>query len=106
MTEASAGGRAELEQRVIQKSQEDQAFRSSLLDDPKAAIERELGTSLPAGVQIHVVEETSNTVYLVLPQAGSQGGAGGELSDQDLESVAGGWGTGGSTTAASCDTTC
>ena len=105
MTEASAGGRKELEQQVIQKSQEDPAFRSSLLDDPKAAIERELGVPLPGGVQVQVVEETSDTVYLVIPQA-SGGGAGGELSDQDLESVAGGWGTGGSTTAASCDTTC
>lgn len=105
MTQASAGSRQELEQRVIQKSQEDPAFRSSLLDDPKAAIERELGTSLPGGVQVHVVEETSNSVYLVLPRTTS-GGAGGELSDQDLEAVAGGWGTGGATTQASCNTTC
>ena len=105
MAEASAGGRKELEQRVIQKSLEDSEFRASLLADPKAAIERELGTSLPAGVQVNVVEESSNSLYLVLPQA-SQGGAGGELSDQDLEAVAGGWGTGGATTQQSCGTTC
>jgi len=105
MTEASAGGRKELEQRVIQKSQEDSAFRASLLADPKAAIEQELGTSLPAGVQVSVVEESSNAFYLVIPQA-SQGGAGGELSDQDLEAVAGGWGTGGATTQQSCGTGC
>jgi len=105
MTEASAGGRKELEQRVIQKSQEDSAFRASLLADPKAAIEQELGTSLPAGVQVHVLEESSNAFYLVLPQD-TQGGAEGELSDQDLEAVAGGWGTGGSTTQQSCGTTC
>ena len=40
MTEASAGGRKELEQRLIQKAQEESEFRSSLLADPKAAIER------------------------------------------------------------------
>lgn len=102
---AQAGDRKELEQRVIQKAGEDAEFRSSLLADPKAALEQELGASLPAGVQVQVVEETANTVYLVLPQA-SSGGEGGELSDQDLEAVAGGWGTGGSTTQQSCGTTC
>jgi hypothetical protein len=105
MTQASSGGRKELEQRLIQKAQEDSAFRSSLLSDPKGAIEQELGTSLPAGVQVQVVEETSNSLYLVLPQASSSG-AGGELSDSDLEAVAGGWGTGGSTTQQSCGTSC
>ena len=98
--------RREVEQRLIQKSQEDQAFRSSLLDDPKAAIEREVGATLPTGLRIQVLEETSNTVYLVLPQATSQAGSGGELSDQELESVAGGWGTGGATTQQSCGTVC
>jgi hypothetical protein len=105
MAQAGAGDRKELEQRVIQKAQQDSEFRSRLLADPKAALEQELGTSLPAGVQVQVVEETSNSIYLVLPQA-SSGGAGGELSDQDLEAVAGGWGTGGATTQQSCGTVC
>jgi hypothetical protein len=105
MTEAGASNRRELEQRVIRKSQEDPQFRASLLSDPKAALEQELGASVPAGLQVHVVEETPNSIYVVLPQASSRG-SGGELSDQDLEAVAGGWGTGGATTQQSCGTTC
>jgi hypothetical protein len=37
------------------------------------------------------VEETADTIYLVLPSA-SAVGQGGEISDQDLEQVAGGVG--------------
>ncbi len=103
MTEANS--RQELEQRLVQKAQDDAAFRASLLADAKSAIEQELGAPLPAGVQVNVVEESADTVYLVLPQA-SSAGEGGELSDADLEAVAGGWGTGGATTQASCNTTC
>jgi hypothetical protein len=36
------------------------------------------------------VEETADTVYLVLPSA-SPLGEGGELSDREFEAVAGGW---------------
>ena len=89
MTEASGGGgRAEIERRLVQRGLEDEDFRRRLLDDPKAAVEQELGTRLPEGVQVRVVEESSDTIYLVLPSA-SAGSQGGELSDQDLEAVAG-----------------
>ena len=40
-----------------------------------------------------MVEETADTIYLVLPNA-SPAGEGGELSDRELETVAGGWGSG------------
>jgi Nitrile hydratase, alpha chain len=88
MSEAS--GRQEMERRIIQRSIEDEAFRRRLVEDPKAAVEQELGTRLPEEVQVRAVEETADTIYLVLPSA-SPGGGGGELSDQELEAVAGGW---------------
>ena len=53
-------------------------------------MEQELGTRLPEGIEVRVVEETADTIYLVLPYASPLGGEEGELSDQDLEAVAGG----------------
>ncbi len=93
MTEAAAGGgRAEMERRVVERSLKDDAFRQRLLADPRAALEEELGTRLPEELQVRAVEETADTIYLVLPSASPVAGEGGELSDRELEAVAGGWG--------------
>jgi hypothetical protein len=92
MTEAAGGGRAEMEGRIVQRSLDDESFRRRLLEDPRAAVEEELGTRLPEGVEVRAVEETAETIYLVLPSASPLGGSE-ELSDQDLEAVAGGGST-------------
>jgi hypothetical protein len=92
MTEASGGGRAEVERRLVERSLQDDAFRQRLLEDPRAAMEQELGVRLPEEVQVRAVEETADTIYLVLPSA-SRIGEGGELSERELEAVAGGWGS-------------
>jgi hypothetical protein len=90
MSETSGGtGRAEMERTLVQRSMEDDSFRQRLLDDPKAAVEQELGSQLPEGVEVRVVEESADTIYLVLPFAPAVG-EGGELSDRELEAVAGG----------------
>jgi hypothetical protein len=59
-----------------------------LLQNPNATVERELGTSIPSNIEIRVVEETPSTLYLVLPPQSMA--AGQELSDRELEQVAGG----------------
>jgi hypothetical protein len=89
MTEAAGGGRSEIERRLIERSIQDESFRQQLLADPKAAVEQELGTRLPEEIRVVAVEETADTIYLVLPSA-SPAGETGELSDLDLEAVAGG----------------
>jgi Nitrile hydratase, alpha chain len=94
MSEASGGGgdaRAEMERRLVQRSIEDDAFRQRLIEDPKGALEQELGARLPEEVRIVTVEESADTIYLVLPSTPMAGAEGAELSDQELESVAGGW---------------
>ena len=95
MTEASGGAtsRAEMERRLIERALEDETFRQRLLDDPKGVVEQELGTRLPEDVRMVTVEETQDTIYLVLPFSSPVGSAeGGSLSDQELEAVAGGSG--------------
>ena len=81
-----------MERRLVQRSMEDDSFRQMLLDDPKATVEQELATQLPEDVEVSVVEESQQTIYLVLPFA-SAVGEGGEISDEQLEAAAGGGGT-------------
>jgi hypothetical protein len=88
---SEATGRAQMERRLIEKSVEDDAFRQRLIEDPKGAVGQELGTRLPEEVRVVAVEETQDTIYLVLPATPMAGTEGGALSDQQLESVAGGW---------------
>jgi hypothetical protein len=92
MSQASAGGgkRAEIERTLVQRSMEDEDFRQRLLEDPKEAVEQEMvGAQLPEGVEVRVLEESADTIYLRLPSA-SAVGEGEELSDEELEAVAGG----------------
>jgi hypothetical protein len=92
MPEATSGGgsRAEWERRLIDRSLKDEDFRQRLLDDPKGTIEHDLGSKLAESIEVRVVEESADTIYLVLPSASALGEQGGELSDQELDAVSGG----------------
>jgi hypothetical protein len=85
---AAAGGfsRAEVKQALIQRCLQDESFRQRVLADPKATIEQELREQLPANLEVRVLEEAPEVVYLVLPPSRSVG----ELSDKELDAVAGG----------------
>ena len=80
-----------MERRLKERSIEDESFRRRLIEDPKGAVEQELETRLPEEVRVVTVEETADTIYLVLPSTPIAGAEGVELSDRALESVAGGW---------------
>ena len=69
---------------IVAKAWADGKFKQRLLADP-AAVLKEHGITLPAGVTVAVLENTDKVLHLVLPAA-SQG----ELSEADLEKVAGG----------------
>ena len=74
----------ERRRRLVEKAVEDEAFRARLIADPKAAIEEELGVTLPPGLAVEVHEEGADTAHLVLPPPRDA------LSDEQLMRVAGG----------------
>ena len=83
--------RSEFEDNLALKAYEDDSFRQNLITDPKSIYEQELGTNIPDFVKIEVLEEKPNTIYLVLPKKNQVAEAEGELSEEDLEAVAGGF---------------
>jgi hypothetical protein len=87
--------RYQLEQSLIERSMKDESFRKQLIENPGAAIEAETGIKIPETMSIKVLEEDPKTVYLILPAKPIEN-ADLELSEAELESVAGGTGgTGG-----------
>ena len=86
----------ELTAHIIEKSMKDPAFRQRLLADPKSTIEQETGQPYPPGMRIKVVEEDSDVLVLAIPKVPAA--ASGELSEAELETVAGGGCTFGGTT--------
>jgi len=80
-----AQGRARKAGQLLIKAWEDPAFKQRLVADPRGVLQ-EHGLPLPAGKAVRVVEDTAGTVHLVLPPKPADG----ELSDEQLEQVAGG----------------
>ena len=79
--------RTEIEEIVINNAIKHPQYREALLKDPKKVIETQLNNKLPDGLQVKVIEESGDTIFLRLPHVITEGS---ELSDSDLEQVAGG----------------
>ena len=72
-------------------------YRDALIKDPKGTIEKQMAMTLPANMNVKAVQETADTIYVVVPHVPAEG----ELDDADLEKVAGG--KGGSDYDAECN---
>jgi len=75
--------RQEFTERIIKRAQADREFKKALLDNPRETL-GQLGAQLPAEVEVKVVEESPEVVYLVLPAEP------GELTNDQLDRAAGG----------------
>ncbi|RXZ84308.1 NHLP leader peptide family natural product precursor [Paenibacillaceae bacterium] len=56
-----------LKTQIIQKAWEDAAFKTQLLADPKAAIKDAFNIDIPDYINLTVVEESVDHLYLVIP---------------------------------------
>ncbi len=77
--------RGEIQDLLAKFAVENPKYRDALIRDPKGIIEKQLNASL-GKVQVKAVVETADTAYVVVPHVAKAG----ELSDADLEKVAGG----------------
>jgi hypothetical protein len=79
--------REELLNAILDRAAVDMAFRRALLTDPQAAIYERFGVHIPADFRIKFVEKDPDVdALVVLPDPRPTG----ELSDGDLDVVAGG----------------
>ncbi|HEY2574049.1 MAG TPA: NHLP leader peptide family RiPP precursor [Verrucomicrobiaceae bacterium] len=70
--------------KVVAKAWADEGLKKRLLAD-SATVLKEYGLELPTGMSVHIVENTERDLYLVFPPRPSE-----ELSEKELEKVAGG----------------
>lgn len=79
----------------------DMTFRSKLLSNPNTAVQEIAGKPIPPNVKVRILERQGYDFTLILPDSV---GKGGELSDAQLEQVAGGKGS--CLAASECNNSC
>ena len=80
--------RSDIEAKIVALAWQDDEFRRKFVADPKGQFEERLGTKLPDSLKMTAHEENENSLHFVIPmkpQANLD-----ELSDEELEKVAGG----------------
>ena len=79
--------RGEIQDLLVKFATEQPAYKDSLKKNPKEVIYKQFGIQIPGNTKVQVLQETADQVYVVLPHVVESGA---ELSDADLEAVAGG----------------
>ena len=85
MAESLTMTRGQLHDLLARFADENPKYREALISDPKNVLEKQLGHNL-GKLNVKAVIETPDTMYVVVPYVTKEG----ELSDSDLENVAGG----------------
>ncbi len=84
---SQALNRHDLEAKIVKRCWEDDTFRKEFTADPAGAFSKYLGVSKSSLPKISVVQEVPGSWSIVLPAKPANAG---ELSEADLENVAGG----------------
>jgi len=78
-----------LQARLIERAWKSNDFRQSLIKNPKHTIEREFNIRLPDNIILEVLEETSDKLYIVLPNNDSADSSENLLTEEELTAVTG-----------------
>jgi len=77
--------RDEIGKNVISHAAKHSDYREALLKDPRKVIETQLNNKLPDGLQVEIVQEPGDTLFIRLPRKITGGS---ERSGSDLEQIA------------------
>ena len=80
--------RKDFEVELVAKAWNDEKFREQLISNPKRIVEQELGEELPEDINVEIIQEPLNTLYIVMP---TKPEISEELGEEELENVAGGF---------------
>jgi hypothetical protein len=86
---AFAKSRASIDELLTKKAWEDDGFRRRFVADPKGMMAEYFGQPMPDTLRVTVHEESAGDLHFVIP-ARPPADALGELTDAELEQVAGG----------------
>lgn len=81
--------RLERDEQVLNRAMGDAEFRKELIERPHASLSSLYGVTIPESADVQVFEESRNSHFVVIPPDMTQMSE--ELTDEQLEAVAGGW---------------
>ncbi|MBU0971612.1 MAG: class IIb bacteriocin, lactobin A/cerein 7B family [Proteobacteria bacterium] len=59
---------AEIKTKLVAKAIQDEVFRQNLINNPNQAIKDVFGVEIPKGKSLHLLEQTSDRLYFIVPQ--------------------------------------